>query len=82
MIKVAIQSLMFRKYNGYKIYLHNFSHFDGVFLLKIISELSDDIKPIIRDNKIIIYLLNMVKTAKGYKYSYLSEILYFYSPYP
>jgi len=82
MIKVAIQSLMFRKYNGYKIYLHNFSHFDGVFLLKIISELSDDIKPIIRDNKIINISLNMVKLLKDINILYLSEILYFYSPYP
>jgi len=43
LIKVAIQSLMFRKYNGYKIYLHNFHISMEFFLLKIIKWLSDDI---------------------------------------
>jgi len=55
MMKASIKFILKRKYNNYKIYLHNFSHFDGVFLMKVISEVVDisNIKPIIRDNKII-----------------------------
>ena len=30
-------SIMLRKYNGYRVYLHNFSQFDGIFLIKILS---------------------------------------------
>jgi hypothetical protein len=42
------------KYHNYKIYLHNFSFFDGIFLLKIFYELTNiTIKPIIRDGRII-----------------------------
>ena len=44
---------MRKKYNQYKVYVHNFSHFDGVFLLGILSSLSDKLKPIIRDGRII-----------------------------
>ena len=53
MLKSAIQSIMTRKYNGYRVYIHNFSYFDSIFLIKILSDLTDEIKPIIRDNKII-----------------------------
>jgi|SRR5882724_790229 len=44
---------MIRKYSGYRVYLHNFSQFDSIFLLKILSNLSEYIKPIIRDGRII-----------------------------
>jgi hypothetical protein len=53
MLKAGIISIMKRKYNGYKVYLHNFSNFDAIFLIKILSLLNDNIKPIIRDNKIL-----------------------------
>ena len=33
----AIRYLMQRKYDSYKVYLHNFSKFDGVFLIKEFS---------------------------------------------
>ena len=36
---LPIKSLIIRKYNGYNVYLHNFSNFDTVFLIKILSEL-------------------------------------------
>jgi DNA polymerase type B, organellar and viral len=51
----AIKSLFLRKYKGLVVFLHNFSHFDAIFLLKILSELSLDnkIKPIINDNNFI-----------------------------
>jgi len=53
MLIETVKFLMKRKYTGYKIYLHNFSNFDGIFLIRILSSLSDKIKPIIRDNRII-----------------------------
>lgn len=53
LLERAILSIMKRKYNGYKVYLHNFSKFDGVFLLKILCKLSDNVKPIINDNNFI-----------------------------
>src|ERR1700712_2702630 len=54
LLTFAISSLLKRKYNGYKIYVHNLSNFDGIFLLKILSVI-DNIKifPIIKDNKMI-----------------------------
>ena len=48
---------MQRKYNGYKVYLHNFSNFDGIFLFNILTELSNDIKPIINDGNFIKYYI-------------------------
>src|SRR5882757_676034 len=53
MLIESVKFLMKRKYSGYKIYLHNFSNFDGIFLIRILSTLSDNIKPIIRDHRII-----------------------------
>ena len=53
MLIACIKSLMQRKYNGYKVYLHNFSNFDGIFLFNILTELSNDIKPIINDGNFI-----------------------------
>jgi DNA polymerase type B, organellar and viral len=49
----AIEHLMKRKYHNYKVYFHNFSNFDGIFLLKILTSLSDKINIIIRDGRIL-----------------------------
>jgi hypothetical protein len=43
---------MTKKYDNYKIYIHNLSGFDGIFLLKILAELGI-VKPIIHNQKII-----------------------------
>ena len=54
MLKSAIQSILLRKYRGLNIYLHNFSNFDVIFLLNILSELSNNnINLIINDNNFI-----------------------------
>ena len=54
MLKEAIKSLMVRKYNKHKIYVHNLSSFDGVFLLKFLASLPfTGIRPVMRDGKII-----------------------------
>jgi hypothetical protein len=52
MIINCIKDIMVRKYDNYKVYLHNFSGFDGIFLLKILVELGL-VKPLINDRKII-----------------------------
>jgi hypothetical protein len=53
MLKEAIFFLMRKKYHQFKVYIHNFSHFDGVFLIGVLSSLSNNIKPIIKDGRII-----------------------------
>jgi len=54
--KMLIAALKFtfnEKYKGYNLYLHNLAYFDGVFLLRHIARLSQTVKPIIRDGRII-----------------------------
>ena len=41
MIVTALKSIMFRKYDKYRVYLHRrrpFSYFDGIFLLKYLTQ--------------------------------------------
>jgi hypothetical protein len=52
MISKAITDLMLRKYDNYKIYIHNMAGFDGIFLLKILIKLGK-VNPIIHNGKII-----------------------------
>lgn len=53
MLEHSISYLMKRKYDQHKVYLHHFSYFDGIFLMKIWSNLSNNIRPIIRDGRLI-----------------------------
>jgi DNA polymerase type B, organellar and viral len=53
LLENVVKSLMKKEYNGYKVFLHNFSYFDGIFLLSIITSLSNDVKILIRDSRII-----------------------------
>ena|ERR1700692_2156899 len=41
MIYLAMKDICKKKYKGYKIYLHNFSKFDGYFLLKYLSQIGN-----------------------------------------
>ena len=52
MIINCIKELMIKKYDNYKIYIHNLAGFDANFLLKILVNLGE-VKPIIHYNKII-----------------------------
>jgi len=52
MLIAAINSIMCKKYDNYKIYIHNMSGFDGIFLLKILANLGE-CQPIIHNDKII-----------------------------
>lgn len=44
MLITAIKSLLQRKYNGYKVYLHNFGNFDAIFLFDVLNQLSENIE--------------------------------------
>jgi hypothetical protein len=54
MLLKAIKSLLRGGYNKYKVYVHNLSNFDGVFLLRILSSIPNTmLDPIIKDGKMI-----------------------------
>lgn len=53
MLIAAIESILKPSYKDNVVYLHNFSYFDAVFLIKILSSFNAKISPIIRDNCII-----------------------------
>lgn len=55
LLKESITYLLQRKYNGYRVYIHNFSRFDAAFILRIMANMTNcEIKSMIkRDNKII-----------------------------
>nr|QBM09670.1 hypothetical protein [Dactylella sp.] len=63
MVKDGIGFLMKRKYYGWKVYFHNFSSFDGVFLLRLLAEMGNVKKPIIKDNKMIEIRFNFGRKA-------------------
>src|ERR1700727_704259 len=55
MINESLKYIMIKEFNRYKVFLHNFSYFDSIFILKYLYEASDKKKfyPIIRDSKFI-----------------------------
>ena len=53
MLSDALKAIMTPKYHGFKVYIHNFSYFDSVFLLKNLVPLCSKMNPIIRDNRFI-----------------------------
>jgi DNA polymerase type B, organellar and viral len=52
MMKLAIKDLMIKKYDNYKVYIHNLAKFDGIFLLKMLTELGQ-VKPVIHHGNLI-----------------------------
>lgn len=67
MISTCIMSLLIRKYDGYKVYVHNLSNFDGIFLFREIADIKDyTLKPLLKDGKMI--NLNISKNVKAQKY--------------
>lgn len=58
MLRASIRFLMKRKYHNYRVFLHNFSKFDAVFLLTVITDLSDKVKSVIRDGQFIALRIN------------------------
>jgi DNA polymerase type B, organellar and viral len=71
MVKSALKFLMKRKYNRSIVYLHNFSYFDGIFLfgslLKIIDNPTTNIKPLMRNGRIINLKVIYLTEKKGNK---------------
>jgi DNA polymerase elongation subunit (family B) len=53
MLRDSLKYLMQDKYNNHHIYLHNFSKFDGIFLLRIIANLDAKVNVLIRDNNLL-----------------------------
>jgi hypothetical protein len=44
LIQHTLEDLLDPKYNGFKIYAHNLSFFDGIFILKNLVAISNKIK--------------------------------------
>lgn len=66
MLRASVIYLMKRKYNNHKIYLHNFSGFDAVFLLRVMTDLSNKVRPILRDGRYIDIRLDFAEKYKIY----------------
>src|ERR1700688_550982 len=73
MILTALKSIMIRKYNGYKIYIHNMGKFDIIFLLKYLVKLGT-VQPVIHNRRIISITFNFGKDNK-YSLQFKDSIL-------
>ena len=74
MLKFSLNALFNIKYDGYTVYLHNFSNFDAIFLIRILSEMLPKIRPVIRDGRIInfaVYYGSNSKNKINFRDSYL-----------
>ena len=61
-----------RKYKNYQIYLHNFSKFDGTFLLKKLSNIKNSVvDPVVHDGKIISVQFHYNNYIVNFRDSYL-----------
>jgi hypothetical protein len=77
----AFKTLMKRVYRYKKIYVHNFSYFDSIFMIDILSKLGT-IKPMIRDNRIIQLNFSFFnKNEKTGKNSKRANTIIFYDSY-
>jgi hypothetical protein len=70
LLKESLTYLLQRKYNGFRVYIHNFSKFDAVFILRIMAKMNNcEIKRCLkRESKIIDIKLNFNLDGKR-KYS-------------
>ena len=71
MIKKAFESIFIGKYHSSIIYAHNFSAFDGIFILKILSS-NLNVVPMIKDGKII-QLKIKIPTTEGDMIFYIRD---------
>jgi DNA polymerase type B, organellar and viral len=71
MIQAAIKSLMIRKYHRSRVYIHNFSQFDSVFILRNLVYLSNNVRPLIKDGRFINVKFTYAKYYLYFIYSYL-----------
>jgi DNA polymerase type B, organellar and viral len=73
MILDCLKSILIRKYNGYKIYIHNMAKFDVIFLLKYLIKIAN-VQPVIHNDRIISLTINYGKDNEyqiQFKDSYL-----------
>jgi hypothetical protein len=76
MLTSCIISLFKRKYSGYKIYVHNLSHFDGIFLLRLLTNIPNfTLKPVIRDGKLINLALSRIISGRKYTICFRDSLL-------
>lgn len=68
LIKESIKLLMQSKYDKYVVYLHNFSKFDGVFILRFLAEMGVSVKPIKRDDNFIDIIFKFKSLSLIYLY--------------
>lgn len=62
LLKAVIKNIMLEKYDGYKVYVHNLSRFDGIFLLRILAQIPNSKLEIIqREDKMISLTLKFGK---------------------
>jgi hypothetical protein len=75
----GIKTIMIRKYDGYKIYVHNLSYFDVIFILDILSILGDVKKPLIRDNRFmkINFIFNTVNEETNQKNNRKCRLIFY-----
>jgi hypothetical protein len=65
MKKAFLKSILNKKYDYYKVYVHNLSYFDSVFIIDVLSQLGD-VKPIKRENAILKLTLKFnIKNTKS-----------------
>ena len=72
-IKNVMKDICIRKYKGYKIYFHNFSKFDGFFLIKYFTEIGE-CSPIIHKGKIISFNFKP-NWKKDFSFTFLDSYL-------
>jgi DNA polymerase type B, organellar and viral len=73
MILDCLNSILIRKYNGYKVYIHNMAKFDIIFLLKYLVKVGI-IHPIIHNGRIISININYGEN-NGYQIQFKDSYL-------
>lgn len=54
LMKSVVKDIFIKKYDGYKIYFHNLSNFDGIFIYKILSNIYGMmVNPLMNNDKMI-----------------------------
>ena len=74
MLTASINHLLNPLYDKHVVYIHNLSHFDGIFLLPVISKLQDKtlkLSVIKRDNNLINIRVKFGKNTINIRDSYL-----------
>jgi len=72
MLKTAVLSLFQKKYHNYIIYVHNLSFFDGIFLIKVFTQIENlNIRPLMKDGK----MFNIELKYKKIKINFRDSLL-------